>query len=176
MKPITAQTYADMLNAGITQRREKLAGQLWPDTTEANARDNLRHALWRLRKALESAASARFLHADDVTIAASDSIGANQALSNLTSPTAINQDLTFPAGTARIISMAQETGAQRVENDLFSSLENARVPVRYMSRMLSAGNDALIIKAYQKMIAVRIYKRAETVGDVTHEQAATALA
>ena len=41
-----------MLNAGIAHRREKLAGLLWPDTTEANARDNLRHALWRLRLAL----------------------------------------------------------------------------------------------------------------------------
>ena len=63
-----------------------------------------------------------------------------------------------------------------VETDLFSSLESARVPVRYMSRMLSAGNDDLVIKAYQKMIAVRLYKRAETVGDVTNEEATAALA
>src|SRR5512143_2575631 len=75
-----------------------------------------------------------------------------------------------------VLSVAQESGAQRVENDLFSSLENARVPVRYMSRLLSAGNDELVIKAYQKMIAIRVYKRAETVGDVTHEEAAAALA
>jgi hypothetical protein len=75
-----------------------------------------------------------------------------------------------------VLNATQENGAQRVETDLFSSLENARVPVRYMSRTLSAGNDELVIKSYQKMIAVRIYKRAETVGDVTKEEADAALA
>jgi nitrate reductase beta subunit len=75
-----------------------------------------------------------------------------------------------------VLSVAEESGAQRVESDLFSSLKSARVPVRYMSRMLSAGNDDVVIKAYQKMIAVRIYKRAETVGDVTNEDATAALA
>ncbi len=75
-----------------------------------------------------------------------------------------------------VLNATQENGSQRVETDLFSSLENARVPVRYMSRMLSAGNDDIVIKAYRKMIAVRIYKRAETVGDVTAEDASAALA
>ena len=74
-----------------------------------------------------------------------------------------------------VLSVTQESGAQRVETDLFSSLENARVPIRYMSRMLSAGNDDVVTKAYQKMIAVRIYKRAETVGDVTNDDATDAL-
>jgi len=75
-----------------------------------------------------------------------------------------------------VLNATQANGTQRVETDLFSSLENARVPVRYMSRTLAAGNDELVIKSYQKMIAVRIYKRAETVGDVTKEEADAALA
>jgi len=75
-----------------------------------------------------------------------------------------------------VLNATQPNGTQRVETDLFSSLENARVPVRYMSRTLAAGNDELVIKSYQKMIAVRIYKRAETVGDVTKEEADAALA
>jgi nitrate reductase beta subunit len=75
-----------------------------------------------------------------------------------------------------VLNATQSSGTQRVETDLFSSLENARVPVRYMSRTLAAGNDELVIKSYQKMIAVRIYKRAETVGDVTAEEANAALA
>src|SRR5512136_752912 len=58
-----------ILNAGTAYRREKLAGLLWPDSTEERARDYLRHALWRVRKALESASSARFLQADDLTVA-----------------------------------------------------------------------------------------------------------
>ncbi len=41
-----------MLNAGTAQRRERLAGLLWPDSSESNARGNLRHALWRVRKAI----------------------------------------------------------------------------------------------------------------------------
>ncbi len=32
----------------LQHRREKLAGMLWPDSDESNARSNLRHALWRL--------------------------------------------------------------------------------------------------------------------------------
>lgn len=57
-----------ILNAGNSHRREKLAGMLWPDSLEETARDNLRHALWRLRKALEAASSTRFLQADDQSI------------------------------------------------------------------------------------------------------------
>lgn len=57
-----------ILNVGTSHRREKLAGMLWPDSLEETARDNLRHTLWRMRKALEAASSTRFLHADDVTI------------------------------------------------------------------------------------------------------------
>ena len=44
-----------ILSAGTSHRREKLAGLLWPDSMEETARDNLRHALWRVRKAIQSA-------------------------------------------------------------------------------------------------------------------------
>jgi predicted ATPase/DNA-binding SARP family transcriptional activator len=57
-----------ILNAGTAYRREKLAGQLWPDSTEESARDYLRHALWRIRKALQTASSESFLKADDLAI------------------------------------------------------------------------------------------------------------
>ena len=43
------------LNAGLTQRREKLAGLFWPDSTGKNARTYLRQALWRIRRGLEEA-------------------------------------------------------------------------------------------------------------------------
>src|SRR5512141_3098731 len=62
-----------ILNAGTPHRREKLAGMLWPDSLEETARDNLRHALWRMRKALEVASATRFLQADDITIAFKES-------------------------------------------------------------------------------------------------------
>lgn len=41
-----------VLNAGKEFRREKLAGLVWPETSEENARKNLRQELWRIRKAL----------------------------------------------------------------------------------------------------------------------------
>jgi len=40
------------LSPGTPHRREQLAGLLWPDMDEATAKGNLRHILWRLRKAL----------------------------------------------------------------------------------------------------------------------------
>jgi WD40 repeat protein/DNA-binding SARP family transcriptional activator len=55
------------LSAGTGHRREQLAGLFWPDSAEANARSNLRHALWRLRQAL--APGGEYLLADDLGIA-----------------------------------------------------------------------------------------------------------
>jgi DNA-binding SARP family transcriptional activator len=60
-----------LVNAGKDIRREKLAGLLWPDTTDANARNNLRQALWRIRKSLETDTTAPqpFFLVDDLTVA-----------------------------------------------------------------------------------------------------------
>ncbi len=54
------------LTTGITHRRERLAGLIWPDIPEADARRNLRRALWHIRKAAEGQAP---LQADDITVA-----------------------------------------------------------------------------------------------------------
>jgi DNA-binding SARP family transcriptional activator/predicted ATPase len=63
-----------VLNAGLTQRREKLAGMLWPEATEANARSYLRQALWRIRKALgsESATWEQYLQISDISVSFND--------------------------------------------------------------------------------------------------------
>lgn len=53
-----------ILNTGTVYRREKLAGLFWPDSTEANARSNLRHALWRIRKGIGNA----YLQTDKLTV------------------------------------------------------------------------------------------------------------
>lgn len=59
-----------VLNPGMAHRREKLAGLLWSESDEANARSYLRQALWRVRKTLESAPLRweEFLKTDDVSI------------------------------------------------------------------------------------------------------------
>jgi WD40 repeat protein/DNA-binding SARP family transcriptional activator len=41
-----------ILNAEVNHRRERLAGMFWPDSDETNARSNLRHALWRIRRGI----------------------------------------------------------------------------------------------------------------------------
>jgi predicted ATPase/DNA-binding SARP family transcriptional activator/predicted negative regulator of RcsB-dependent stress response len=56
-----------VMNAGKTHRRERLAGILWPNSSEDNARSNLRHELWRLRKVLERGGESYFI-ADDLNI------------------------------------------------------------------------------------------------------------
>ncbi len=58
------------LSPGVSHRRERLSGLLWPDADEANARSNLRHALWRVRQAL-STGSGRgdgFLTSDNISL------------------------------------------------------------------------------------------------------------
>ncbi len=60
------------LTAGTAHRREKLAGILWPDTTDENARKNLRQELWRIRKAIPTrhlAVADNYLLADEYTLA-----------------------------------------------------------------------------------------------------------
>jgi WD40 repeat protein/basic membrane lipoprotein Med (substrate-binding protein (PBP1-ABC) superfamily)/DNA-binding SARP family transcriptional activator len=62
------------LNAGVTCRREKLAGLLWPEATEANARGYLRKVLWQLRKTLTSGSLTwdDYLHISDMEVAFND--------------------------------------------------------------------------------------------------------
>lgn len=59
------------LTAGREHRREKLAGMLWPEASEANARKYLRHALWRIRRSLTEAGAEPelFLRVSDISLA-----------------------------------------------------------------------------------------------------------
>jgi WD40 repeat protein/DNA-binding SARP family transcriptional activator len=58
------------LTAGTAQRREKLAGMFWPDSSEDTARKNLRQELWRIRKAItpQKTEGTDYLLAEDFTI------------------------------------------------------------------------------------------------------------
>src|ERR671932_2165289 len=60
-----------ILTPGTPHRREKLAGLLWPEMSDNNARNNLRHELWRVRKAITSRQSSGTVHilAEELTIA-----------------------------------------------------------------------------------------------------------
>lgn len=59
-----------LMTAGTQHRREKLAGMLWPEMSEENARHNFRHELWRVRKSITppSPTSPEYILAEDFTI------------------------------------------------------------------------------------------------------------
>ncbi|MEE9248235.1 MAG: nitrate reductase subunit beta [Dehalococcoidia bacterium] len=68
------------------------------------------------------------------------------------------------------------TGTDRVgSTPLFSSLEQARMPVRYLASLFSAGNEEVVKAVYRKLIAVRVYMRSQRVKDVTEAEAQRAL-
>ena len=58
---------------------------------------------------------------------------------------------------------------------LLSSLERARMPLRYMARLFAAGNESIVEAVYRKLIAVRMFMRARRVGDITEAEAQQAL-
>ncbi len=58
-----------LLNSGVHHRREKLAAMFWPDLPEDAARDNLRHILWKIRKALPTGPVGGYLFSDELVVA-----------------------------------------------------------------------------------------------------------
>lgn len=58
---------------------------------------------------------------------------------------------------------------------MLSSLERARVPIKYMASLFSAGNTEVVEASYRKLIAVRTYMRAKSVGDIPEKEVEEAL-
>jgi len=75
-----------------------------------------------------------------------------------------------------VTATLNQQGRYELETDFFSSLESARLPIRYMASLFSAGDESPVIAAYRKLLGVRIYKRAQTVGDIPMETANLAMA
>jgi nitrate reductase beta subunit len=50
--------------------------------------------------------------------------------------------------------------------DFFHAIEKARMPVEFLGSLLGAGNTGVVSYALRKMMAVRYYRRARTVGDI----------
>ncbi len=74
-----------------------------------------------------------------------------------------------------VTATLNQQGHHELASDFFTSLASARLPIRYMASLFSAGFEEPVIAAYKKLMAVRIYKRAQTVGDISEETAAQAL-
>lgn len=75
-----------------------------------------------------------------------------------------------------VLTSSSKEGAQDVAQDgPFTSLENARMPLRYFASLFSAGNESVVTDVYRKLMAVRLYERAQKVKDVKPEDVSRAL-
>jgi nitrate reductase beta subunit len=59
--------------------------------------------------------------------------------------------------------------------ELFGTIDQARFPLEYMASLFSAGDTQKVTDRLVKLMAVRIYRRYKTVGDISEEKAQTAL-
>ncbi len=50
--------------------------------------------------------------------------------------------------------------------EFFSHLDKARLPMRYLAALFSAGNEGIVRAVMKKQMAIRYFKRAQDVGDV----------
>ena len=58
----------------------------------------------------------------------------------------------------------------RTAEGLFATLDSARLPVRYLAALFSAGNEAEVAGALRRLLAMRLWRRQVTVGDVTEAE------
>jgi nitrate reductase / nitrite oxidoreductase, beta subunit len=68
------------------------------------------------------------------------------------------------------------SAASEAETSFFTSLETARLPLRYLASLFAAGNEEPVRAAYKKLIAVRVHRRGLQVNDLPAGAAARALA
>jgi nitrate reductase beta subunit len=52
-------------------------------------------------------------------------------------------------------------------NDIWGTVEQARMPLQYMANMFGAGDKEIVKIAIKRVLAVRIYRRYKTVGDIS---------
>jgi len=69
--------------------------------------------------------------------------------------------------------MAQRTNGvvEHAAGDFFHDIDSARVPMQFLANLFGAGHDSQVRYALRKQKAVRWYRRAVTVGDVSMEMA-----
>jgi len=60
-------------------------------------------------------------------------------------------------------------------DDIFGTIENMRLPLKYMANIFSAGDEDMIANKLKKLMAIRIYRRHITVGDISEEKSNKAL-
>ncbi|NCP02652.1 MAG: nitrate reductase subunit beta [Deltaproteobacteria bacterium] len=61
-------------------------------------------------------------------------------------------------------------GTQKLADDFFTSLEQARLPLMYLAGLFAGGNEEEVKAVYRRLIAVRLQRRAATVGDLAEAE------
>ncbi|MBI4296765.1 MAG: nitrate reductase subunit beta, partial [Chloroflexi bacterium] len=75
-----------------------------------------------------------------------------------------------------VLASTQNGSYDLAKSDFFGTVENVRVPLKYMARLFASGNEAIVKKALKKLWAVRSHKQAQSVGNLTAQQAKTIMA
>lgn len=65
---------------------------------------------------------------------------------------------------------AIKNGGYEPGKQFFGTMAAARLPMRYMAWLFTAGNEAEIMTVFRKLDAVRMYKRSATVGDIDEQE------
>ena len=60
-------------------------------------------------------------------------------------------------------------------DEIFGTIDQARMPLKYLASLFSAGDEAVVKEKLQKLMSIRIYRRWKTVGDITKEKAIEAI-
>jgi nitrate reductase beta subunit len=64
-----------------------------------------------------------------------------------------------------------ENGSYETTSESFwGAIENSRLPMKYLANLFSAGNEQVIETVLKKLMAVRLHRRRETVGDLPEEE------
>jgi len=74
-----------------------------------------------------------------------------------------------------VMAKSTEGGVTSAGEGLFHSFDEARAPMEYLGRLFGAGDTGKVAYALRKQMAVRAWRRAQTVGDIAVATAETML-
>jgi nitrate reductase beta subunit len=74
-----------------------------------------------------------------------------------------------------VMAARENETISHLSDSLFHDIDDARVPMKFLANLFGAGHEGKLRYALHKQKAVRLYRRAITVGDIDAETAARAL-
>ena len=72
-----------------------------------------------------------------------------------------------------VIASTKNGNYDLAEGEFFGNTENARIPMKYMANLFTAGNVEMMTKVFHKLWAVRVYNQANSAGNISKHQAET---